>query len=48
MGCGGPRAINPRGSGGLVPQSAGHNNWWIYVANFDEDLDDYVPPSKEK
>ena len=38
---------------GLLPKAPGrtrygHNNWWIYVANFDEDLDDYVPPSKEK
>jgi hypothetical protein len=24
----------------------GWNNWWIYVANFDTTLDDYVPPKK--
>ncbi len=33
---------------GLLPKAPGktehgYNNWCTYIANFDEDLDDYVP-----
>ena len=26
----------------------GYNNWWVYVANTDEDLPEYVPPTAKE